>query len=241
MSNPPNPPRRRRIAGEPAPRATPPTRKPLRVPRPKPVTTPTKPVTAPKTPKERSKGNEARTNKTGLSLGSAKLPPKQSWKWLGPLVALTIAALVFGGVVGVPGVLEAKCRQSVADPNPNPAAKAGEAAQVIFTFRYDKLEDHLKDSKALMTPKFQEEFDKIAPALTALAPQRKVVVQAETRSAATLAPGSECKPAKANVLVFVDQARVTDKDKDATVFANRIVMHMVKDEGAWLVDDIDAL
>ena len=96
-------------------------------------------------------------------------------------------------------------------------------------------------SKALMTPAFTKEFDKIAPALTELAPQRKIVVQAQSRNAAALECGSECSPTKSSILVFLDQARLVGDSKVPTVFGNRIVVDMVELNGVWLVDDIRAL
>ena len=235
MSIPDKPPRRR-IAGEAAPGAAPisPIKKRLGKPvarsaAKEPVAPVGKPGAGPKPVSEK------------VARQRMQRPPKSAWKWLAPLVALTIAALVFGGIVGAPGLLEVREQRAVVNPKPDPAVEAGKAAEVIFSFRYDKLEDHLSDSKALMTPKFRKDFEKIAPALTELAPQRQIVVQAESRNAAILQCGDDCNATRANVLVFVDQARVTGEDKTPTVFANRIVMHMVKKSGSWLVNDIDAL
>ena len=237
MSTPDKPPRRR-IAGEAAPGAAPISKKPIRrrlgtqAVRPS-ATEPVAPVGKPGAGPEQPREKMAREKMVR--------PPKSAWKWLAPLVALMIAALVFGGVVGVPGLLEVREQRAVVNPKPDPAVEASKAAEVIFSFRYDKLENHLSDSKALMTPKFQKDFEKIAPALTELAPQRQIVVQAESRNAAVLQCGDVCDAAKASVLVFVDQARLTGEDKTPTVFANRIVMHMVKKGDTWLVNDIDAL
>jgi Mce-associated membrane protein len=118
---------------------------------------------------------------------------------------------------------------------------AGTAAETIFSFRYDQLDQHLSASKAVMTPKFAKEFDKIAPALTDLAPQRKIVVKAVTREAAPLACGDECSETKVNVLVFVDQARLVGSSKQPTVFANRVAVSMVDGADGWRVDNIRAL
>ena len=237
MSTPDKPPRRW-IAGEAAPGAAQISKKSIKKRLGNPITRaaakePVAPVgkqgPAPKPPREK------------VARMRMQRPPTSAWKWLAPVVALTIAALIFGGVVGVPGLVEVREQRAVVNPNPDPAVEAGKAAAVIFTFRYDKLDDHVKDSKALMTPKFQKDFEKIAPALTELAPQRQIVVQAESRNAAILQCGNDCDATTASILVFVDQARVTGEDKTPTVFANRIVMHMVQENGDWLVNDIDAL
>ena len=67
--------------------------------------------------------------------------------------------------------------------------------------------EHLKDSKATMTPSFAKKFDSIAPALQDLAPQRKIQVKATVRNAAAIECGDKCNSDKATILVFIDQAR----------------------------------
>ena len=110
-----------------------------------------------------------------------------------------------------------------------------------FSYRYDKLSEHLTESKALMTPTFAKDFDKIAPALDEIAPQRQVQVEAVSRSAAALGCGDECSETKVNVLVFLDQARLADGSKQPDVIGNRITVSMVERNGTWLVNDIRAL
>ena len=76
---------------------------------------------------------------------------------------------------------------------------------------------------------------------TELAPQRKIVVQAAAREAAALPCGDECSTSKAEVLVFVDQARLVGDATQPTVFANRIKVSMVKGSDGWRVANIRAL
>ncbi|MCU1533519.1 MAG: hypothetical protein JWO49_3090, partial [Arthrobacter sp.] len=168
-------------------------------------------------------------------------PSRRDLLWLVPASLVAIAALVAGVfmVVDPPGgddsagALDTSRRQA--------SAAAATAAETIFTFRYDQLDEHLEASKALMTPAFSKKFDEIAPALTELAPQRKIVVQAVTRESAAIACGDECSADRADVLVFVDQARLVGDSAEPTVFANRIKVTMVKDDDGWLVSDIRAL
>ena len=67
------------------------------------------------------------------------------------------------------------------------------------------------------------------------------MVKAETRDAAAINCGDECSDTKANMLVFLDQARLVGDAKEPTVFANRITISMVKRDGTWLVNNIRAL
>jgi hypothetical protein len=156
------------------------------------------------------------------------------------LIALTLASLVFavsGAVVGVQhfrGDDAGTTREDASDA-------AAAAAEVIFTYQWNKLKQHLSDSKELMTPKFGKKFEDISPALSALAPQRRIQVKAVVRNSATIECGDKCSDDRAKVLVFIDQARVADRDTKPTVFGNRIEMTMVKRNGDWLVDDVKAL
>ncbi|MET1038511.1 MAG: hypothetical protein ABW075_09565 [Aeromicrobium sp.] len=176
---------------------------------------------------------------TGRTAGSR--PSRRDVLWLVPATLVAVAALVVGAfmMISPPGsddsgeALDASRRQA--------SAAAASAAETIFTFRYDQLDEHLTASKALMTPAFAKEFDTIAPALTELAPQRQIVVQAVTRESAAMACGAECSASKAEVLVFVDQARLVGDSQEPTVFANRIKVSMVKGDDGWVVADIRAL
>jgi hypothetical protein len=165
-------------------------------------------------------------------------PSRRDLLWLVPATLLSLASLVVGVflVINPPGSgddLDTSRRQA--------SSAAAGAAETIFSFRYDQLDQHLKASKALMTPAFAKEFDSIAPALTELAPQRKIVVQAAAREAAALPCGDECSATKADVLVFVDQARLVGDATQPTVFANRIKVSMVKGDDGWRVANIRAL
>ena len=248
MSNSEGPIRRRRIAGESKPAA--PAKKavakkvaakkapakkaaPVKVsiakpppPAPK-VVAPTRPVARPA---------EVATKDRGLAG-----PPAKELRWLIPAALIAVAALIAGSWFAVDQISHNGSDDSVATSNRQAASAAGSAAQTIFSFTYDKLPEHLTASKALMTKSFAKQFDKIAPALTELAPQRKIQVQAVARNAGAMECGDTCSPTKANILVFVDQARLIGTSKEPTVFGNRITVSMVKQHGSWLVADIRAL
>lgn len=168
-------------------------------------------------------------------------PSRRDLLWLVPstLIAAAILALGIFWVVNPPGADDSG---SALDTSRRQASSAAASAtETIFSFRYDQLDQHLTASKALMTSGFAKEFDSIAPALTELAPQRNVVVQAVARESAALPCGDECSSTRADVLVFVDQARLIGDSTEPTVFANRVKVTMVKDDDGWLVADIRAL
>ncbi|MGZ5371512.1 hypothetical protein [Aeromicrobium sp.] len=257
MSNPNGPIRRRRIAGESKPAVEPAETKRKLIPKaPRKAAAkpdaPTKPPVA-KSPVSKDRPAPAKASPVKVAptttpatstepAGSRfSLPPRSEWRWFIPLTLVAVAAVVFGAVFAVRGISDYREQQGIEAANASATAAAGKAAETIFTFRYDKLDEHLTESKALMTPKFKKEFDKIAPALTELAPQRQIVVKGESRNAAALECGNECSPSKSSILVFLDQARLVGDSKVPTVFGNRIVVSMVKTDGVWLVNDIKAL
>ena len=157
------------------------------------------------------------------------------------LVAVAVVVLVAGAVLAVRGYGEWRDGNEVDTAADKATAAAGAAAETIFSYRFDQLDDHLSESKALMTKSFQKDFDEIAPALTDLAPQRRIMVTAVTRDMAPVPCADDCSDDEATVLVFLDQARLVDGGDKPTVFGNRITMTMVERDGTWLVDDIRAL
>jgi Mce-associated membrane protein len=248
MSDPTGPVRRRRIAGESKPAA--PVNKPLTRQAParkaaarkaaaQKAAVPTPPAKSVATPKVArvpkvavsSPASESSGGSTGLDL-----------RWLIPTVLVAVAALVAGVWLTVSGVQHVRGGGDDLDASHAQAVSAaGSAAETIFSFSSDKLKEHDSASKALMTKSFAKDFDKVAPALTELAAQRKVVVKAVSREAAPQACGDECSPDKVTVLVFLDQARLLASSKQPTVFANRISVSMVRTDDGWLVSNIRAL
>ena len=170
------------------------------------------------------------------------MPTWRDLRWLIPAIIVTIGALVLGGWASYQGYDQLRGNDGNREATEKQAsAAASAAAETIFSYSFDKLDAHLTDSKKLMTSTFAKEFQKIAPALDEIAPQRKVQVQAVSRNAAALSCGDECSPGTVNVLLFLDQARLVDGSKQPDVIGNRITMKMVSRDGVWLVDDIRAV
>ena len=246
----PQPPRRRRIAGESKPGVTAPKpsiKKGAKLPTSK--AKPPKPPKAPKTTTPKPPAPEAPSRPAAPEVPTTTAPAARTRRFrvpsvsrrFGALLALTVAALVFGAVFGVKGLMEWRADSGIVEAHEEAATSAASAGETIFTYQYNQLAEHLKDAKATMTPDFAKEFESIAPALQDLAPQRKIQVKATVRNAAPEDCGSKCSPDQATVLVFIDQARVADGAEKPTVFGNRIELRMVQEDGRWLVDEIKAL
>lgn len=245
----PQPPRRRRIAGESKPGVTAPkpsvkkaaklrptSKAPKAKAQPQKTSTPKPP--APEAP---SRPVVPEAPAAAATSGRRRFTVPRVSGRLGALLALTIAALVFGAVFGVKGLVDWRAESGVVEAHEKAATAAASAGETIFTYQYNQLDEHLKDAKATMTPSFAKKFESIAPALQDLAPQRKIQVKATVRNAAPEACGTNCSSDRATILVFIDQARVADGAKEPTVFGNRIELKMVERDGRWLVNEIKAL
>lgn len=240
-------PSRRRIAGErsqgSAPEPASGRSRPAR-----PGTTGTRPAEArSKQPgSERGRGSDTghggRPRKVRVPRDRARLaalrPPRHALRWFVPLLVLTVVAVAFGAYMGVRGVLDYREVEGIEQARSVAATEAGSAAETIFSYKHDKLDQHLSDSKQLMTDSFASEFSKSAPAVNELAPQRKIDVEATTRNAAVEECGDDCSPDRATVLVFFDQARTMPGEKLPLVLGQRAEFTMQKTSGQWRVDGI---
>lgn len=246
MSDPTGPSRRRRIAGEGKPAV--PAAKP-NVPK-----VPARKAAAKKAAMQKAAPPAAPPTK-GVATAKATRPPKVAPSptrdradainaaplWLVLVAGVAIIAGVLLTVFGVQHIRGGGGDDSLDSSRQQAVSAASSAAQTIFSFRSDQLEEHESASKALMTSSFAKDFDKVAPALTEVTADRKIEVKAVAREAAPFACGDECSETKVNVLVFLDQARLVGTSKEPTVFANRIAVSMVKTDGGWLVNNVRAL
>jgi len=156
------------------------------------------------------------------------------------LLILAIGSVGFGAFGVWRGVDEWRSN-SIVEARANATDAASSAAEKMFSYKYNRLDEHMRESQATMTPRFAKKFRSISPALKALAPQRKIQVKAVVRYAAAKECGDACSPRKATVLIFIDQARISADAEKPTVFGNRIEVLMVERNGKWLVDNVKAL
>jgi Mce-associated membrane protein len=171
---------------------------------------------------------------------AVRVPRRRPSAALIALLVLAIAAVGFGAYGAWRGVDEWRSN-SIAETRADATDAAASASEKIFSYRYNELDQHMRESQATMTPKFAKKFRSISPALNALAPQRKIQVKAVVRYAAAKECGDRCSPEKATVLIFIDQARLSADTDEPTVFGNRIEVFMVERNEKWLVDNIKAL
>jgi Mce-associated membrane protein len=229
------PPKRRRIAGEVKPADASPPSAPDKA----------KPKLAKPKLTKREKPNAPPPTTSELPaapprLDAVRAPRRRPSAVVVALLILAIASVGFGAFGVWRGVDEWRST-SVVEARAGATDAAASASEKIFSYRYNELDEHMRESQATMTPKFAKKFRTISPALSALAPQRKIQVKAVVRHAAAKECGDACSPDKATVLIFFDQARLSADTDKPTVFGNRIEVFMVQRNGKWLVDDIKAL
>ena len=92
-----------------------------------------------------------------------------------------------------------------------------------------------------MTSSFAKDFEKIAPALDDIAPQRKVQVEAVAAMPLRSAAVTSARPARSTCWCSSTRLVWSTASKEPDVIGNRITMKMVHRDGSWLVDDIRAV
>ncbi len=241
------PPKRRRIAGEVKPgdaSATPaaPSEPKSKLPKPKLPKRPNPPRAerAGGTPTQPAPPTTSELPAAPPRYDAERVPQRKPSVAFVTLLILAVASAAFG-VFGVWRGVDEWRGNNIVDARVDATDAASSASEKIFSYRYNELDEHMRDAQKTMTPKFAKKFRAISPALNALAPQRKIQVKAVVRYAAAKECGDTCSPRKATVLIFIDQARAAAGEEKPTVFGNRIEVFMVERDGKWLVDNIDAL
>jgi hypothetical protein len=156
------------------------------------------------------------------------------------LVVLAVASVGFG-VFGVWRGTSEWRSSSMVDAHADASDAAASAIQTIYTYQYNKLDQHMRASQATMTPKMAKTVPPTTRVLKKLAPLRKTKVKAIVRFAAPKECGDSCALDKATVLVFFDLVSAyADADKP-TIENPRVNVGMVERNGKWLVDSIKSL
>jgi len=159
---------------------------------------------------------------------------------LAVLAGLLVAALALDGFVVWREVSHrqdaenaARAMHSAVVEAPSVAEKA---AEQVLSYRYDRLPQDLADARQFLTDDYAPNYVNTIRKLVAGSAQHlKVTVQAKV-----LASGvSEAGPNRADVLLFVDQKTTSAAETPKTAL-NRVVFTMVRQDGQWKVDEIQA-
>jgi len=131
------------------------------------------------------------------------------------------AAFVTGGERPLPDDREVAAAQSAAES----------AVVPILSFDYRRLDDDKAAAEQFMTDSYRDEYSRyFAAAVEQNAPRTKTVVNVQLLSSGIVRTG----PGQVDVLTFVN--RPTRNAQSARIFRDQVVLRMVEQGDAWLVD-----
>lgn len=176
----------------------------------------------------------AREPEPGSAAGGAGAP-----RWLmaalGVLALLLVATAAWLGL-NTYDIREVRRHDQVSEAARTAPATAERAAGAILSYDYRSLDSDEKAAERYMTAAYAKQyaqtFDKL---VRGNAERLKAHVQATVRASGV----SHADPDRANVLLFVDQSTVsTANGGEKQTALNRVEMKMVRQDGAWVVNDI---
>lgn len=161
-----------------------------------------------------------------------------------PIIALTVVATVLAGWMGWQTLRDqaqadtATTSEPALLPGGDAIGPATTAAQVLLSYRYDRLDAQLEDMRGYLTDDYAEKFlstfpDNVRQRLV----RREVVVETTVRTAAPMECGTACEADEAQILLFVDKVTTSAGAGEERV-PNRVILSMQREGDDWLVDEI---
>lgn len=256
MSSPPTPqpPRRRRIAGErrpatPAPAAPDASAPPADETAPVAPTQPTQPHEPTQPPGQTGQSGPTTPVEPEERLAPDTQPDDQEpagGGWWGSraslvvltvtlLAALTLTGLGLAGMLGNRGLPEIREAEQVQEAEETAPSVAERAAAAILAYDHRSLEADQDAAQRFMTPAFAEKYaDSFTKAVAPAARTYKAQVTAEVLGSSVV----RATPERVRVLVFVNQTTVATNKENPQEALNRVEFDLVLRGGSWLVDNI---
>lgn len=257
----PQPPRRRRIAGENKPGAAPakpqarkaaPARPVVPTPKPAPsrrerenaknavpAATPT--VRRPARPARAASSTPVAPVESGRVDAAQDLTSVTKERRRPTLrAALPVLVLLLGVVAAGAGYWHMQREAPLSQGEAQDAADAAASAvEKVLSFDYRDLDAYEAGVDGLLTDAYVS--DELEPSIAALreqAPTAQVQVQTTAQAAATETCRGECPAGEATVLVVIDKVTLTANLQTPTVTPQRLRVSMVERDDRWLVDSI---
>jgi Mce-associated membrane protein len=158
------------------------------------------------------------------------------------LVVLTAAAAVFG-------VLDARLRGTPAATNlalvdvgatAEASGQLGDAIETVYSFDFARLDENENAARAVITPEFAAEFDRLFAEVRARAPEQQAVVSATVTTSAV----KELTADRAVLVAFVDQQATRaapDAESQQLAAAGRLTVTGEKVDGRWKIATVTPL
>ena len=160
-------------------------------------------------------------------------------------VLVVIAAAVLGWLVLADG--DAGLDTTSAESSDAVVASAGtkagaleaaaEATTRAYSYSWKTLAEDRAAARALMTREMQRRYDRTMAGVGTSSRTDRTVVSAEVVESALVTATSSY----ARVLLFVNQATDGDSLDEPLLDLDRVLVTLVRDDGAWRLDELDAL
>jgi Mce-associated membrane protein len=124
---------------------------------------------------------------------------------------------------------------AIADATSDAQGAAERAVTTILAYDYRHLDADQKAADELMTPAYQKKYDQLFAQIAANAPDLKVVVTTDVVASGIVRSGDD----RVQVLVFVNRPTLRADKTEPEIFRDQVVMTMEKQDGDWLVDNMD--
>jgi Mce-associated membrane protein len=154
--------------------------------------------------------------------------------WLVAVLGLLTVVLVVALLLLWQRERDASAEAVLQDAEGDATSAASEIAAAMTSYDHRTVDDDFAWVQEGGTAAFQETYEK------STGPIRELVVKTRAHAEGTVteASGTADDPRHVTVLLFVDQA-LRHPGSKAEVDSSRVVMHMVLQDGAWLVDDVE--
>jgi Mce-associated membrane protein len=166
--------------------------------------------------------------------------------WL--TAVLVLAALVLGSLVGLEvyddrAPAEGATAAAVGEPALGRAARtrlqdlASRSSDRVLSYRHASFDDDVEATSRRLTPELADEYAAAMSRLRDDTLRDRIDQRATAVSAATVS----ATDARAQVLVFVNEETTSAATRARRVSRNRLVVDLVRQDGAWVVAGVTAL
>jgi Mce-associated membrane protein len=151
---------------------------------------------------------------------------------------LALAAVVALGLVAA-GLLAWDLHRLATRADARKAAQvvATDSIETILSYDHATYDEGVTAAESLMTEGFAAEYTDTVDTVRAEVLETESVVKAQVVASSVVAAGSD----EVEVLLFVNQTTTGTQVAQPRVDLNRVEVTLVRDDGSWLVSDIEAL
>lgn len=147
-------------------------------------------------------------------------------------------ALGAGGTAGLTTSAESSdATVASADTKATVLDVAADAATRAYSYSWKTLGEDRAAARALMTRDMQRRYDRTMAGVGTSSRSDRTVVSAEVVESALVTTTSSY----ARVLLFVNQTTDGDTLEEPLLDLDRVLVTLVRDDGEWLLDELDAL